>query len=40
VMVSGKSLVAVFWVVFLAGLVYVAVFLDGEEPETVPFNDL
>jgi len=38
-MVSGKSLVAVFWVVFLAGLVYVAVFLDGEEPETVPFND-
>lgn len=37
-MASGRSLVAVFWVVFLAGLVYVAVFLEGEEPEPVPFN--
>lgn len=38
-MASGKSLVAVFWVVFLAGLVYVAVVLEGETPEPVMFND-
>lgn len=37
-MASGKSLVAVFWVVFLAGLVYVVVFQQVEEPEPVPFD--
>jgi len=37
-MASGRSIIAVFWVVFLAGLVYVAVFLQVEEPEPVSFN--
>ncbi|MCW4012643.1 MAG: ABC transporter substrate-binding protein [Candidatus Bathyarchaeota archaeon] len=37
-MILGKSLVAVFWVVFLAGFVYVVVFQQVEEPEHVLFN--
>ena len=37
-MASGRSIIAVFWVVFLARLVYVAVFLQVEEPEPVSFN--
>jgi len=32
-------MVTVFWLVFLVGFIYVAVFQQVEEPEPVPFND-
>lgn len=37
-MASGRSLVAVFWVLVLAGFIYVVVFQHVEESEPVPFN--